>query len=129
MQLAELDSRTSLGSDVDRFHSQTWQRAYAHPALCETSALSAGAIELAQVRVIVARLGPCVRLFAPALDIVVDGVSFECAWRSFLDRTSERDDSPWLAFDVGPTRCDEIAEGLNVDPDEVWAEPDAQDDA
>jgi hypothetical protein len=129
VQLAELDSRSSLGSDVNRMVSQAWQRECARPVLREVSALSAASVELRQVRVIVARLGPCVRVSAPALDIVADGRSFEGAWRSFLDCVSKRSDSPWLAFDVGKTRRDEIADGLDADADEIWAQPDAPEDA
>jgi hypothetical protein len=124
VQLAELDSRSSLGSDVNRMVSQTWRRNCARPALREVSALSAAWIELTQVRVIVARLGPCVRVSAPALDVSVDDTSLEGAWRSFLDRVSQRIDSPWLSLDVGPTRPEEITEGLDADPDEAWREPD-----
>lgn len=128
MRLAELDSRTSLGSDVDRMVSQTWCREYARPTLSEVSAFSAPWIDLREVRVIVARLGACSRVSAPALDIVVDAESFEQAWRYFLDRVSERDDSPWLAFTVGPTLREEIADGLDADPDEVWPELEAAED-
>lgn len=125
MRLADLDSRSSLGSDVDRIGRLNWQRDYGRGSLDEVSALSASWIAPRQIRVVVARLGEAVRLSAPALDVVVQQATFNDAWRSFLDLVSKRADSPWLAFEVGPTRRDEIAAGLDVDPDECWAEREA----
>jgi hypothetical protein len=92
------------------------------------SAFCAPWIDLIEVRVIVARLGPYTRISAPALNIVADAESFEQAWACFLDRASERQDSPWLAFNVGPTRREEIAAGLDADPDEAWPELEAGED-
>jgi len=123
MQLVELDSRSSLGSDIERIGQLNWQRDYAGVTLLEASNLSPAWVELKSVRVVVARLGGLVRLSAPALDVVVDCASLEEAWRSFLDTMAARPDGPWLTFDIGPTRREEINEGLDVDPDESWAEP------
>jgi hypothetical protein len=75
------------------------------------------------VRVVLGTLGPVARASAPDLDIVVDGSSAEDALRKFLDEIRKRDYGAWLMFDVGPTRPEEIAEGLNAPEDEDWSEP------
>jgi hypothetical protein len=60
---------------------------------------------------------------APDLDIVTEGSSQEEAWVKFLEEIRKRDDSAWLTFDVGPTRREEIAKGLDAPEDEDWSEP------
>jgi hypothetical protein len=75
------------------------------------------------IRVILGRLGSAFRLSAPELDIVVDGDTIAGAWHSFLEAVRGRDDTAWLAFDVGPTRRDEVEQGLDAPDDEDWAEP------
>jgi hypothetical protein len=64
---------------------------------------------------------------APSLELVVEGKDRDEAWEKFLGIVRQRDDCAWLRFDVGPTRPDEIAEGLNAPEDEDW--PGVFDDA
>jgi hypothetical protein len=75
-----------------------------------------------QVRVIIGEFGTIVRMSAPSLDIVSEGSSRNEAWTKFLEEIRRRDDAAWLTFDVGPTRHEEIAEGLNAPEDEDWSE-------
>jgi hypothetical protein len=75
------------------------------------------------VRVITGKLGPLVRISAPEFDIIAEGLNQKEAWETFLNKIRNRDDCAWLAFDVGPTRCEEIEEGLNAPEDEDWSEP------
>ena len=90
------------------------------------SALSA---ERRTVRVILGRFGKVVRLSAPEIDVVTEGQSPDDAWAKFLGEISKREDSASLSVDVGPTRRDEIIQGLNTPEDEDWDEwvIDAQD--
>ena len=77
------------------------------------------------VRVILGQLGEFVRISAPEFDVVTEGSTPMEAWLKFLDEIGERfrpDENAWLSFDVGPTRPDEIAEGLNAPEDEDWSE-------
>jgi hypothetical protein len=78
------------------------------------------------IRVILGQLGRLVRMSAPEINIVAEGSSPEQAWAKFLEEINKRfepDVSAWLIFDVGPTRHEEIAEGLNAPEDEDWSEP------
>jgi len=75
------------------------------------------------IRVILGQLGGLVRMSAPEIGIVAEGSRPEEAWAKFLQEVRKRDDSAWLSFDVGPTRQEEIAEGLNAPEDEDWSEP------
>jgi hypothetical protein len=72
--------------------------------------------------VIIGRLGDAVRLSAPDLDIVVDAVDPRKAWAEFLTtvRNLPLSKRQWISFDVGPTRANEIREGLDAPEDEVW---------
>lgn len=74
------------------------------------------------IRVILGQLGGLVRMSAPEINIVAEGSSPEQAWATFLQQVRKRDDSAWLSFDVGPTRKEEIAEGLNAQEDEDWSQ-------
>jgi hypothetical protein len=75
------------------------------------------------VRVILGELGQLVRMSAPAIDIVVEGASIDETWAKFLEEIGKQDYRNWMSFDVGPTRREEIEEGLNVPEDEDWSEP------
>jgi hypothetical protein len=116
MSLAHLDSRIGYGTDIERF---------IYPPV-PGSVDTPGAVHLyplkQEIRVIVGQLGHMVRMSAPDLDIVVEGANRGEAWALFLDETKKRDDGAWLSFDVGPTRRDEIEEGLNAPEDEDWSE-------
>jgi hypothetical protein len=91
--------------------------------LCSDKPLRFSRPRIQTVRVIVGKLGSLVRMSAHELDMVVEGETRDEAWREFLQAVGKRDDGAWLTFDVGPTRPEEIAEGLNVPEDEDWAEP------
>jgi len=75
------------------------------------------------VRVVLGQLGGLIRMSATEINIVAEGSSPEQAWAKFLQQVRMRNDSAWLSFDVGPTRQEEIAEGLNAPEDEDWSEP------
>ncbi|MHC4475688.1 MAG: hypothetical protein ACYTEL_08580 [Planctomycetota bacterium] len=92
--------------------------------LCSDKPLRFGCRRKHTVRVIVGRLGSMVRMSAPQLDIVVDGATEQEARKAFLQEASKRQDSAWLRFDVGPTKAEEVSEGLNAPEDEDWPEPD-----
>jgi hypothetical protein len=117
MSLAQLHSGLGLGSDVTRKHSGE------RTQLFETSGIDETWVELQQVRVVVGHLGNRVRLSAPALGVVEEGDCFDKAWALFLERVRERPDNAWLTFDVGLTRKDEVAKGLDAPEDETWCEP------
>lgn len=72
------------------------------------------------VRVILGRFGEAVRLSAPEIGVVTEGQNPDEAWAKFLVEISKREDSASLSFDVGPTRRDEIIQGLNAPEDEDW---------
>ncbi len=74
------------------------------------------------IRVILGQLGGLVRMSAPEIGITVEGLTAEEAWIRFLEEARKRADSAWLSFDVGPTRQEEIAEGLNAPEDEDWSQ-------
>jgi len=120
MSLAFLDSRASLGSDVDR------KRQSAPAELDETSSLGGPWIEMREIRVILGHWGPLVRLSAPDLELIADGKDFDEAWAHFLKLVTSREDSPWLTFDVSPLRDDEISAALNAQEDEDWNEAPAE---
>jgi len=117
MALIELDSRTLLGTDIEYSHYPD------RPFGVETCILYP---PRQKVRVILGELGDIVRMSAPDLDIVTEGSNRDEAWAKFLDELRRRfvpDESAWLTFDVGPTRREEIAQGLDAPEDEDWAEP------
>jgi hypothetical protein len=72
------------------------------------------------VRVILGHFGEVVRLSAPEISVVTEGQNPDEAWAKFLIEISKREDSASLSFDVGPTRRDEIIQGLNAPEDEDW---------
>jgi hypothetical protein len=74
------------------------------------------------IRVILGRFGQIYKMSAPKKDIITEGQSPDEAWAKFLVEISKREDSASLSFDVGPTRRDEITEGLNIPEDEDWSE-------
>jgi hypothetical protein len=116
MSLANLDSRIGYGTDIERLIYPLI------PGSIETP-VSISLYPLKQdIRVIVGQLGHTVRMSAPDLDIVVEGANREQAWTNFLEEIKKREDSAWLSFDVGPTRREEIQEGLNAPEDEDWSE-------
>ena len=120
MSLASLDSRIDFGTDLQR---STYPKA---PTNIETSEMTKFYPCSRSVRVILAELGPVARMSAPDLNIVTEGSNREQAWVRFLGEITkqfEPNDSAWFIFDVGPTRREEIAEGLNVPEDEDWSEP------
>lgn len=114
MSASSLDSRMSLGTDLERRYSAPG------PYAREMSSSSIYYAPSMIIRVIVGRLGSVVRMSAPVLDIVVDAINREDAWAKFLGVVRERDDFAWFRFDVGPTREEEIAMGLNAPEDEEW---------
>ena len=114
MPLAELDSRTLLGTDIE------YSRYPDSPSDVEASIVYP---PRQMVRVILGELGELVRMSAPELDIVTEGSNREQAWAKFLEEIRKRDDSAWLRFDVGPTRAEEITRGLNAPEDEDWSDP------
>jgi hypothetical protein len=114
MALTQLDSRMSLGTDIES--SGFWD----NPDLKAFYVLYP---KRQTIRVILAELGPVVRMSAPDLNLVVEGESQGEAWTMFLDEIGKRNDGAWLSFDVGPTRREEIAEGMDAPEDEDWSEP------
>jgi hypothetical protein len=114
MTLTQLDSRMSLGTDIEP--SSFWDS----PDLKACYVLYP---KRQTIRVILAELGPIVRMSAPALNVAVEGEGRGEAWTLFLEEIGKRDDGAWLTFDVGPTRPEEIAEGLDAPEDEDWSEP------
>jgi len=116
MRLTEFDSRTLLGTDIE-------YSCYPHiPSGIESSILYP---QRQLVRVIVGEFDQLVRMSAPELEIVTEGSSRQEAWSKFLEEIRSRfepDKSAWFRFDVGPTRCEEIAKGLNAPEDEDWSE-------
>lgn len=117
MSLTHLDSRVALGSDIDR------KRLVAPVESRNNSSLGGPWIEMQSVRVIRGRWGPLVRLSAPHIGVTADGNDFDAAWGEFVRLVSTRPDSPWLTFDVGPLRDDEIAQALDAPEDEAWSNP------
>lgn len=115
MSLAHLDSRAALGSDIDR------RRYDVRTELEEGSSLGGPWIEMRQIRVVLGKLGPVVRLSAPQLDLAADGLDFDEAWATFLQLVADRSDSSWLTFDVGPLRDDEALQALDAPEDELWS--------
>ena len=114
MSLAGLDSRTFLGTDIE------YSRYPDTPSGVEASMVYPARHK---VRVVLGQLGQCVRMSAPELDIVAEGSDREEAWTKFLEAIRARDDSAWLRFDVGPTRAEEIDQGLDAPEDEDWSDP------
>ncbi len=112
MNLIDFDSRTFLGTDIE------YSRYPDSPADVNICVLYPPRQE---VRVIVGELGGLVRMSAPGVGIVVEAPDRGQAWAQFIEEIRKRDDRAWLAFDVGPTRIDEIAEGLDAPEDEDWS--------
>jgi len=77
--------------------------------------------ERRMVRVILGQFGGVVRLSAPEIGVVTEGQNQDDAWEKFLDEIGKRKDSTSLFFDVGPTRRDEIIQGLNATEHEDWS--------
>lgn len=115
MILTGLDSRASLGTDIERTY-------YPYPEDPSGAVVYIPYPKRQTVRVILGQLGGLIRMSAPEIGIVAEGSSPEQAWATFLQQVRRRDDSAWLSFDVGPTRQEEIAEGLNAPEDEGWSE-------
>jgi hypothetical protein len=113
MTLSELDSRKLLGTDIEYSHYPD------RPSSIEVSIIYP---PRQKVRVILGEFGAFLRLSAHDLNIVTEGSNRMEAWARFLDEIKKRDDSAWLTFDVGPTRPEEIAEGLDAPEDEDWSE-------
>ncbi len=111
-----LDSRAGLGSDVNRDVPR--RNRYVESSACATEFFA-----VKTVRVVLGRLGPVFRFSAHDLGIVVDGQTIAQAWDSFLSAARDRDDTAWLMFDVGPTRPEEVEQGLDAPEFEDWAEP------
>ncbi len=113
MTLAYLDSRMFFGTDIEC--SNFWDT----PNMRDTYILYP---KKQTVRVFLGELGKLIRMSAPDLDIVVEGSNKGEAWSKFLEQIKQRNDGAWLSFDVGPTRREEIKEGLNALEDEDWSE-------
>lgn len=86
----------------------------------DTNTCSAFSAEVQTVRVILGQFGEVVRLSAPEINVVTEGQNPDDAWAKFLVEISKREDSASLSFDVGPTRRDEVIQGLNAPEDEDW---------
>ena len=114
MSLVDLDSRASLGSDIECSNYASLS------SLKRVSGLGGTWFDIRQVRVIVGKWGHSVRMSAPDLDIAVEGANFEEAWGNFLEEARSHPDSSWLTFDVGYTRPEEVSEGLDAPEDEQW---------
>ena len=107
-----LDSRVDLGTDIVRFAN--WSNVLKEYLVVYPPNK--------HVRVIIGKLGSSIRISAPNLDLIVDGLTLQEVWEKFINKVRQRSDSNWLTFDVGPTRAEEIQEGLNVLEDEEWPE-------
>lgn len=116
MSLANLDSRIGYGTDIERLIYPPIPGSIESPRAISLYPLKQN------IRVIVGQLGHTVRMSAPDLSIVVEGANRIEAWTKFLEEIKNRDDGAWLSFDVGPTRREEIQEGLNAPEDEDWSE-------
>ena len=114
MYLAELDSRRCLGTDIER-------ACFADGPRMED--LYVVYPPRTSVRVILGDFGNVMRMSAPQLNIAVEGATRGEVWTKFLEQAAKREDRAWLTFDVGPTRPDEIARGLDAPEDEAWYEP------
>lgn len=75
------------------------------------------------IRVISGMFGKFVRMSAPEIGIIADGSTVEEAWTVFLKEAQKINETDWLAFDIGPTRPEEIADGLNIPENEDWSAP------
>jgi hypothetical protein len=113
MTLAELDSRNLLGTDIE--HS-----CYGDSPVGENGYIVYPKRQT--IRVIISELAGIVRMSAPELDIIVEGADQGEVWRKFLEEIQKREDGAWLSFDVGPTRHEEIEQGLDAPEDEDWSE-------
>jgi hypothetical protein len=78
--------------------------------------------ERKKIRVILGQLGNLFRMSAPEIDIVADGSTANEAWTKFLLEVRKLNKKDWLEFDVGPTRQEEVSEGLNAPENEDWSE-------
>jgi len=112
MSLIDLDSRTLFGTDIEYSHYPN------SPYGAETSMLYP---PRQKVRVIIGELDDIVQMSAPDLAIVTEGSTREQAWAKFLEEIRKREDNAWLTFDVGPTRPEEIEDGLDAPEDEDWS--------
>jgi hypothetical protein len=117
MSLSYLDSRLKYGTDV--VERLTYPLTPGSEELPESIKLYPPKQE---VRVIVGELGHTIRMSAPSLNITIDGTTPQEVWEKFLKVVKTRDDSAWLTFDVGPTRTEEIQEGLDAPENEEWPE-------
>jgi hypothetical protein len=115
MNLTYLDSRTDLGTDlISLFGLSRWSDALKEFVVIYPPNK--------HIRVIIGKLGSTIRISAPSLNITIDGTTQQEVWEKFLNVIKRRDDSAWLTFDVGPTRAEEIQEGLDAPEDEEWPE-------
>ena len=109
-----LDSRMGLGSDIERRAPKRRSP--------ESTTSFVEMIPIRTVRVVVGHLGSAIRMSAPEIGVFVERDTIQGTWAAFLDAVRDRDDAGWLAFDVGPTRPEEIEEGLDAPEDEEWAQ-------
>jgi len=116
MSLTHLDSRIGYGTDIERLIYPPIPGSIENPSAINLYPLKQN------IRVTVGQLGHSVRMSAPDLNIIVEGSNRSEAWINFLEEIKKRDDGAWLSFDVGPTRREEIEEGLNAPEDEDWSE-------
>jgi hypothetical protein len=89
---------------------------------CNVSRFSTSVKKKNPVRVILGRFGKTCRMSASKIDVVTEGLNPDEAWTNFLAEVRKRDDADLLTFDIGPTRHDEIMDGLNISEDEDWSE-------
>ena len=75
-----------------------------------------------RIRVILSSFGKSFRMSAPEIDIIVEGATANEAWTEFLKEARKLNKTNWLEFDIGPTRPEEISEGLNASENEDWSE-------
>ena len=73
------------------------------------------------VRVIHSTIGGIIRMCAPELDITAEGRTLQEARGDFFGQITLRPDAASLMFDIGPTRPQEIARGLDAPEDEDWS--------
>lgn len=74
------------------------------------------------IRVILGRFGQTYKMSAPKKGVITEGQSPDEAWAKFLVEISKLEDVALLTLDVGPTRREEIFQGLNAPEDEDWDE-------
>lgn len=113
MSLMQLDSRNLLGTDTEYSNYRDYPADIDGCSRYPTTR---------RIRIIIGRLNNIIRMSAPAIDIVAEGTNQNEAWINFLCEAKKCEDSDWFIFDIGPTKREEIEEGLNVSEDEDWSE-------